>query len=273
VVVARLGRVGLAAGFLFAAMSVWEHAAGYTSPRGHGVAGAINAGGFGLAMAGYVALAVGLVLARPGGSGRIAPMFPALIGLAWTAFLVTGLLDLLGRSAPPIDVVGPIGGLAQVIGLVGLGIATAQAQRWSGWRRWWPLGLATVFVGALFVPAVIGFEPAAVTETIWALGYGGLGLALLTEASLPEPRRRIRTVAVAALVLVAAGTAVTVMGPLASRAAAHRSAPAVHRSGGTVQPREPVGSPNLLEHNSSSGAVRPGVPTDGSANLLEHDAH
>jgi hypothetical protein len=210
-----LGGLGVAAGFLFAAMSLWEHAAGYTSAGTHGVAGAINAGGFDLAEAGYVALAVGLVLARPGGSGRIAPVFPALIGLAWTAFFASGVLDLLGWPSPSADVVGPIGGLAQLIGLVGLGIGTGTARRWSGWRRWWPLGLATVFVGALFIPAVIGFEPAAVTETIWALGYGGLGLALLIETSLPERKRRTLAVAVAALVVVAAATVVTVMGPVA----------------------------------------------------------
>ena len=72
-----LGTVGVGAGLLFGAMSVWQHAAGLDSGGGAGVT--VNQAGFAVAMAGYLALGVGLYLARPGGDGRTARVFPALL--------------------------------------------------------------------------------------------------------------------------------------------------------------------------------------------------
>ena len=177
-----LGGVGVAAGVLFAAMSVWQHAAGMESGS-TGTAHALDQAGFALAMVGYVALIVGVHLARPGGDGKAARFFTALLAAAWIAFLAGMAVEAVSSVAPADDALGPIAGLAQGVGLVGLGVTTARAGRWSGWRRYAPLGLALVYVVVLFVPAIAGWEPNAVTESLWALGYSALGLALMAEYS------------------------------------------------------------------------------------------
>jgi hypothetical protein len=176
-----LGRTGAGAGLLFAAMTVWAHAAGLQTVR-TGAAATLDQGLFGVAMAGYVALAVGLHLARPGGAGRAARTFPMLLAGAWTTLLAAAVLDAVAGLDPDSDVLAPVGGLLQAVALVGLGITTAVAGRWSGWRRWTPLALAAFYVGALMVPAFLGTDPSVWTECLWALGYAGLGSALAVEA-------------------------------------------------------------------------------------------
>jgi hypothetical protein len=178
------GAVGAAAGVLFAAMVVWEHA-GDLRP-GIGAVSAIVGSGFAVAMAGYVVLAVGLAVAAPG--GRRARIFPILLGIAWAALLAGSLVETFASVDPDTDPLNPIGGLLQGIALIGLGITTAVAGRWSGWRRFWPLGVAVFYTGALFVPAVLGAEPSVVLEAMWALGYAGLGLALAVEAGWSTAR-------------------------------------------------------------------------------------
>ena len=74
-----------------------------------------------------------------------------------------------------------------MIGLTGLGITTVMARRWSGWRRFWALGFALFFVGALFVPAIAGAEPGVIAEVLWALGYSGLGVALMGSSRADAP--------------------------------------------------------------------------------------
>jgi hypothetical protein len=201
-----LGGVGVGAGFLFGAMSVWEHAAGLNGDF-NDVPSSLNQAGFAVAMAGYVALGVGLMLARPGGRGWVGAFFPALIAGAWTALLAGMAVGALTEIGDDANVLLPLGGVAQVVGLLGLGITTAVARRWSGWRRFWALGFALFYVGALFVPAVMGVEPGAVAETLWALGYSGLGAALVVGSST---RRAIRVTGIGiAAGLVAAATVVT----------------------------------------------------------------
>jgi hypothetical protein len=177
-----LGVAGLAGGVLFAVMSVWQHTAGLESGS-RGTAAAVNQGGFALAMLGYVALAVGLHWARPGGDSKVARLWTVLLVAAWAALLAGLALEALTPVTPESNLLGPIAGLCQGIALVGLGIGTAVAGRWSGWCRFWGLGLAVYYVGVLFVPAILGFDPNVVTETIWGLGYAGLGAALVVSAS------------------------------------------------------------------------------------------
>ena len=176
-------------------MSVWQSATGVEEAGG--VPGAVATGGFLTAMSGYVVLAVGLALARPGGDGRIARLFPALLAGAWTAFIAGTLLEQFTSLDPEADLLNPIGGLAQGIGLVGLGVTVARAGRWSGWRRFAPLAFATYYVGALFVPAIAGVEPSTIVEVGWTLGYALLGFALMTADGTPH-----RLVAVATGVLL-----------------------------------------------------------------------
>jgi hypothetical protein len=176
-----LGATGMGAGLLFAAATGWQQVTGLKN-SGDGVATAVGHGLFGLAIAGYVALAVGLHLARPGGAGRGARVFPALLAAAWTALLAGEVLEAVAGLDPDSDVLLPVGGLLQAVALIGLGITTAGTGRWTGWRRWAPLALAVIWVGGLLVPAFLGTDPSAVAEVVWALGYAGLGAALVVEA-------------------------------------------------------------------------------------------
>jgi hypothetical protein len=224
-----LGGIGAAAGLLFAGMEVWQQAAGLSAGSG-GLADRINQSLFALATAGYVALAVGLHLARAGGSGRISRWFPALLGAGWFAILVGGFLELSGSVGPDADPLSSIGGWAQVVALIGLGITVARAGRWSGWRRYAPLGLAVYIVGGLMGPSFAGADPGTIGVSLWALGYCGLGLALLIEAS-PAARRPGAPVALGALA-VAAAAAVTLGITTAPAAVAHHAPTTVGTSGG-----------------------------------------
>ena len=228
-----LGAAGVGGGLLFAAMSSWEHAADPT-----GTANALNQGGFALAMVGYVAMLIGVHVARPGGDGRIARISTALVAAAWLALLA----GIAVEAVTSLDVLGAVGGVAQAIGLVGAGITTARAGRWSGWRRYAPLALAVVYVGALFVPAVAGSEPSALTETVWALGYSGLGLALVVEQGwLPSRGQSVLGGLVAAAAITVAAL-VTFSSPSASASVVPEPSSAVVVHG-------PVGaSANNLEH-------------------------
>jgi hypothetical protein len=247
-----LGSVGVGAGLLFGAMSVWQHAAGLDSGSGAGVT--VNQAGFAFAMAGYLALGVGLYLARPGGDGRTARAFPALLAGAWTALIAGIAIESLTSVGEDVNVLLPIGGLAQVIGLTGLGITTVMARRWSGWRRFWALGFALFFVGALFVPAIAGAEPGVITEVLWALGYSGLGVALMGSAW--SGRTRVLTgVAFVALL----GSAVVVAATSGADAAPTTNVP-------VVEDRPIVGSADVLERQAESG------PRLGSADVLERQS-
>jgi hypothetical protein len=211
------GAIGVTSGLLFAAMVVWEHAAGDGGP------GVINTGGFLLAMTGYVVLAVGLTLARPGGSGRLARFFPALLAGAWTALIAGSLLEQFTSLDPETNLLNPIGGLAQGIGLVGLGITVTRTTRWSGWRRFAPLAFGAYYVGALFVPALAGVEPGTIVEVGWAVGYAVLGFALMTADGTPHRLVAVAT-GVLSLGLLTAAIVVTATG--AATGTPHSSEPA-----------------------------------------------
>jgi hypothetical protein len=238
-------------------MSVWEHGAGLGSD-GSGPAGAINEIGFAVAMAGYVAVGVGLYLGAPGGDRRMARVFPALVALAWTARLAGLVIGVVTPISDDANVLLPIGGLAQAIGLLGLGITTVAARRWTGWRRFWALGFAVFYVGSLFVPAIAGVEPGVITEVAWALGYSGLGFAMLTSQPGRGPNRIVRVLFGAAVVALLAATAVVTVSSASDEGPAG-SAP-------TVQAHQIYGGADSLERQAES------TPHYGSADSLERQA-
>ena len=178
----RLGAVGVVSGVLFAAMAIWQGAAGLDEDS-TGAAATTVAIGFAVAMVGYVGLTVGLHLARPGGEGRWPRFFTGALVVAWIALLASAALQAVSSIDPDENPLNPLGGLLQAVGLVGVGIVAARAGRWSGWHRWAPLGLAGYYVAALMVPAFAGVEPSSVLEAVWALGYAVLGVALIGEST------------------------------------------------------------------------------------------
>jgi hypothetical protein len=95
--------------------------------------------------------------------------FPVVLAVAWTALAAGDVVQLLTPLNPDADPLNPLGGLGQAVGLTGLGLGVALAGRWSGWRRYWPLGLAVFYVGVLLVPAFVGVAPTATSEVLWAL--------------------------------------------------------------------------------------------------------
>jgi hypothetical protein len=177
------GAAGIAGGILFAAMVGWEHTAGL-GPGVGGTAATVDQLGFVVAMAGYAALAAGLSAARPGGDSRAARTFPLLLAVAWLALIAGAVLQMVSTVSQDADPLNPVGGLAQAVGLIGLGVTTVHARRWTGWRRWLPLALAVYYIGVLMAPAFAGLAPTALAEAIWALAYSALGCALLTEVGM-----------------------------------------------------------------------------------------
>jgi hypothetical protein len=128
------------------------------------------------------------------------------------------------------------------------------ARRWQGWRRFWALGFAVFLVGALFVPAIAGVEPGVITEVIWALGYSGLGVALLGGRTGPRAR-----VVMSAAVVALLGAAVVVAFASGSDRAPARIAP-------VAEDRPVYGSADALERRAEF------VPRYGSADALERQA-
>jgi hypothetical protein len=109
----------------------------------------------------------------------------------------------------------------------------------------------------LFVPAIAGVQPSALAETIWALGYSGLGVALLAQQGNVSRRQYV----LGAVLGVAAIASAAVVTFSTSEAAT------------TVVPENPsvtVPSGTVL-HDSQIGNV-PTVPEGASANNLEHRA-
>jgi hypothetical protein len=232
-----VGAIGTAAGLLFAGITVWEHAAGLES--GGGFARTLNQTGFAVAMAGYVGLGIGLAVARPG--GRRSQVFPILVATAWAALLAAAAVEAFTSVDPDADLLNPVGGLLQCIGLIGLGVTTAVAGRWTGWQRFWPLGLAAFYTGALFVPAAFGVQPSGFVAAVWALGYAGLGLALATAASA---RRSARRGAVAAVLTTGVVLGMGSAAAGASAAEAPTAASPQHWCG-VVAREAPIGSEDM----------------------------
>ncbi|MFC0863652.1 hypothetical protein ACFHYQ_15220 [Sphaerimonospora cavernae] len=184
-----LGLTGIAAGLLWAVLTVWEYQAGLQDGPLIG-ARLVNQIGFAIAIAGYVALLIGVHRARPAGPGRVARAITGLFAAAWLVILAGQLLSLLADLSGDDNPLLGIGGLLQGVASLATGIAVARSGRWSGWQRWWPLLLALYYVGVLLVPVFAGHEPTMLTESIWAVTYAVLGIALATATRRADAGQR-----------------------------------------------------------------------------------
>jgi hypothetical protein len=178
------GLIGVAAGLLWAALTVWEYRAGLQHGR---LAGArlANQIGFTAATVGYLVMLVGLHRARPAGPGRTARVFTGLFASAWLAILAGQFLTLLAGISNEPNPLLPVGGILQAVASIGVGVTVARTGRWAGWQRWWPLVLGGYYVIGLLIPALAGHEPGPVTEPIWGLTYAILGAAVATGYGRP----------------------------------------------------------------------------------------
>jgi hypothetical protein len=175
-----LGVTGAAAGVLWSALTVWEHQAHLGSGPMTG-ARLANQLAFAAATIGYIAMLVGLHRARPAGAGRAARTFTVLLVIAWLLIVAGQLAQILTNIDQDADPLLPLGGLLQGIAALAVGITVARRAAWTGWQRWWPLILGVYYIAVLLVPAFAGHDPSVLTESIWALTYAVLGVALATS--------------------------------------------------------------------------------------------
>ena len=94
------------------------------------------------------------------------------------------MLDRAGDPRLPahLGALHLVHGLLQGVGATAVGVTVARAKVWTGWPRWWPLILAVYVVAALLIPAFAGRGPDMLRESLWALCYSVLGLALVVSA-------------------------------------------------------------------------------------------
>lgn len=173
------GWVGVGAGLLYAAMVCWERIGDFRlgDPGAHV---AVEQTLIVLAMLGHAVLAVGLYRDRPGGDGPVARVWPLFLAAGWVLLAAAVPVEALTSVAAEENPLNPAGGLAQQLGLLGLGVTVLTARRWTGWRRWFPLPFALATVLVVVVAVVTDAWPAAVLEVAAALGYSVLGWALVT---------------------------------------------------------------------------------------------
>jgi hypothetical protein len=140
-----------------------------------------------LYMLGVLASVVGLRRLRAGGDGRLAAALHAFqvaaiaAAFCWSAaFVLTGPRG--GRG--PLWTVGDAAWPLTHLSMLALGIASANAGRLAGWRRFAPLaaGLALPAFFALSASPVPRAVAAASFGVLTTLGFAAMGLAVRTSA-------------------------------------------------------------------------------------------
>ena len=145
----------------------------------------------------YVLIFIAVLgFARSGvaGQGRGARV-GTVVALTGTAVLFAAQLLSIAVADQRLDDTGAglvaacfgLGGVLSAIGFIVAGIATVQARRWDGWRRYVPLATG-IWLVALNVLVV---TPALATATaVYGLFLTALGVALWTQPtpSTPHPR-------------------------------------------------------------------------------------
>lgn len=111
-------------------------------------------------------------------SGRIAGR---LIVGAWALVTLGGALQL-ARVGSASDVVTGIGGLLGYVAALVFGVVVARARVLTGWRRWMPLAQAAYLVLVVLLPVIVlnSDGPVWPVESLWQLGWAGVGMAVLT---------------------------------------------------------------------------------------------
>jgi hypothetical protein len=111
---------------------------------------------FGIALLGYILMAVGIATQLAG----IGPLSDPPESVS--------LIFLLGRL------------ITVVFGLL-TGIAVLTAQRWHGWARFAPLLLGLCPIFGELIPVLLGGEPNELLNALWGLLGTLLGLAILAQ--------------------------------------------------------------------------------------------
>jgi hypothetical protein len=148
--VRQLGAIVIAASALWSIATAIEFAYDLFPP-GSGALFYINQAMFFIAIGGWVAGIVGLILVRAAGDQRAGRLSLWLFALGWITLLVALPVGLITRD--PDLFLFPVGGLLSTIGGLWAGVMVARARRWSDWRRFSVLFYALFYFVVLFSPS------------------------------------------------------------------------------------------------------------------------
>lgn len=177
----RAGAIAIGSGALFLTMSLVEWAFGLYPGAGTGAAFVANQLGFSLAMAGQVTAIVLLLTARHAARGTFALIAGTLQALGITALIAASLADL--GAGTQESWLYPVGGMANMLGGLLLGIALALPGRLTIWRRWAAIAFAVV-PAFIVTPVLIATENVLV-ESLLPLVWTLLGAALISDVNHP----------------------------------------------------------------------------------------
>ena len=178
---ARAGAIAIAAALLFMACLVIEYRYGLFPDQNLGAANTANQIGFTLALLGWAGALVLLLRARLAARGRFATAAVTILVFGLLALVAANLITTgSGSQDSPLY---PIGGLAQLLGVVLTGIALARQDRLHGWDRLAPVFFALAylaFFAATFL--VLDGEPIFTVELLFPLSWIALGGALIHDS-------------------------------------------------------------------------------------------
>jgi hypothetical protein len=180
------GAVAIGAALLFLADLVIEYRYGLFPGQNPGAASTANQIGFTLALLGWAVALVLLLRARLAARGRFATVAIIILTVGLLA-LVTANLTTLG-SGTQDSLLYPIGGLAQLLGVVLTGIALARKDRLHSWDRLAAVLFALAYL-ALFAATflVLDGEPTFAVEMLFPLSWITLGAALIHDSRRHTP--------------------------------------------------------------------------------------
>ncbi len=178
---ARAGALAIGAALLFLANLVIEYRYDLLPGQNPGTASTANQIGFTLALLGWAVALVLLLRARLAARGRFATV--AII------ILTVGLLALVAANLTTLDSgtqdswLYPIGGLAQLAGVVLTGVALARNDRLHGWDRVAALAFTLAYL-TLFAATflILDGEPVFAIEMLFPLAWITLGAALIHDS-------------------------------------------------------------------------------------------
>ena len=175
------GAVAIGAALLFLANLVLEYRYGLFPDQNLGAASTANQVGFALALLGWAGSLVLLLRARLAARGRFTTAAVCVLILGLLALLAANLTTL--GSGGQDSLLYPVGGLAQLLGVVLTGIALARNDRLHGWDRVAAVFFALAYL-ALFAATflLLDGEPTFAVEMLLPLSWIALGGALIHDS-------------------------------------------------------------------------------------------
>ena len=139
-----------------------------------------------MAFAGYVTMLLGLLRSKAAGDSFLARLALGIFVAGLVSLLIAQIIQWF--TSNPDFFIFPVGGVFQLLGGLGTGIAVIAARRWHGWQRFAPLLQGLYYAFVLFLPiALADRSPTLVTEGLWQVTWFTTSLALFTESRTTGP--------------------------------------------------------------------------------------